>query len=227
VNLIITETHRAVTQKQKQILNAKCLAFTFLPKFKNTNALIETHFDYSLTISNMKRSLYLDNISSFELIDFLKKYQYDIIALIKSLITDDDVIFLAQDNDTYGNFMASLLYYKLLEAGVSPSKIKRVVGLQISKRNGFDFLDIYIGTFIDEKLFFSIINKKRLEQNFIFKAKKESMLLYAGYRKNTSLFMLIKTINNYQQVEMPKKSDGISLATYLTNGLIAMSKEEI
>ena len=220
MNLIIAETHRAVTDKQKELLKAKCLSFTFVPKFKNTNALIETHNDYQIFVSNLGKGLNLDGISSFELKDLIKEYQYDIIGMIQSLITPDDTIFLAQDNDAYGNFMASALYYQLTNEGINPNNIKRVVGLQISKRNSYECLDVYMGTFIEERLFFSIINKKRMEQNFVFSGKKHNTLLQAGYRKNVSLFLLLKIISENKKVELKKKSDGISLATYLTNGLM-------
>ena len=222
-NLIITESHKLLDDEMKDILEANNLSCTFLPKFFNNNKTISSTLEYFISISNTN-AMKLDGISNYYFKKMLKDdYNNDIVNLIIDTVDveSDSLIFLAQDNDTSGHLMANLLYYKLLDNNINKDRIKRVVGIEKVFRNKIPMLDIYLANFYEENLFYAILNRKRLENKFVFEAKKESIDLMAGYRNIYSLYKIANIINNGDEVIINKKSNEVCLATYITNGLLS------
>jgi len=217
-NLIITETHRLLSAEMKKVLDAKNISFTFLPSFsRSLDNKTETTNDHFVLVSNPK-AMTLDDISRFDLHRlYEKEHNRNIVSLLCDLTPEGGTVFLAQDNDAGGNFMASMLYYHLQDKGIKKENIKRIVGIQEVYRNEKPYLDVYMGNFISEDVFYAILNRKRMEKRFIFFAKAVHKSLMAGYRKITALYLSV--INIGEEIEINKKTDGIALATYLVNGM--------
>ena len=217
-NLIITESHRMLGEEEKKIMQARCVSFTFLPRLKQVyDAEVKEVEDIFIQLSNIK-ALKVDNTSKYDLEKkFVREYQRNIIPLLLDLYEGGE-IFLAQDNDAGGNMMASLLRYKLIDSGIPKEKIKRIIGVEITRRNGKRSLDIYGGKFYPKKLFLRIIDRYRGESEDIHKCGKIDTRLRKGHR---NIVALKETLNHcYFAEDIKRESEGIGLATYLVSGVL-------
>ena len=219
-HIVITESHRILSDTMKEAMGARCISFTFLPFFTQrcTNGFIPSMDDVFIGVSNPS-VLRADGISKYELEkDFTRVYQKNVIALILDLSCEDGDFILAHDNDAGGNMMASLLYYKLIHNGVSPTRIKRIIGMELTVRGGMKCLDTYAGSFYPQTLLMSVLSRYQKEQEDIRKYAKIDKRLRRGYRNIVALHQSFNKIGATE--EIIKKSNGTALATYLTNGVL-------
>lgn len=212
--LIITESHRAISQPIKDTLGLRCLSCTFLPRFTQSVLLEVSKTDhYFIQISNAN-AVHIDGISRWETEKLLtKRYFGNIVPMILDMDEGGDIL-LAQDNDGGGNLMASLLYYKLIANGVEKKRIKRIIGIEAVRRNGIKAVDIYTGSFIPFELLMRIMERHRMEHRDIAIFMSIDRRLGKGYRNIVSLNESIN--NSYYEDVVPRASEGVALATYLT-----------
>lgn len=213
-NIIITESHRAISTSIKDALGLKCLSATFLPAFSQSTKMEVTHIDhFFIKVSNPK-ALQFDGISRYETEKlFNKKYFCNIVPMILDLDNGEDIL-LAQDNDTGGNFMASLLYYKLIANGIEKKRIKRLVGVEKVVRDGKYAIDLYFGLFMPFELVLRILERYRIEQKSIGAFRSIDRRVGKGFRNIVALNEALE--KSFYEDIIERNSEGVSLATYLT-----------
>lgn len=213
-NIIVAETHRAFDDEIKQAIRARCLSCTFLPHFATgVNAPVRDMDTVFARISNIDALRY-DGISKYEIEQKAKKsYNGDIVSLVKALDMGS-AVFLAQDNDAGGNMMASVLYHKLIDAGIEPDRLIRVIGLEKVIRGESRGVDLYVGEFIDRPTLLRLLDRARIERKIIYETRRFNGHLAKGIRNIASLYATITGMMSDTYVE--RKSEGVALATYLT-----------
>ena len=206
-------------EEMKTAMQARCVSFTFLPRFKNViySHSLDVLDNVFIGVSNPK-VMRADNTSRYDLEErFKREYQGRIVPLLLDLYEGGD-IFLAQDNDAGGNMMASLLRYKLREAGIPTIRIKRLIGAEKTRRDGNRRLDMYMGQFYPDKLLARVLDRYRREYEDIRKYGIIDKRLRKGYRNIVSLKEVFS--NDIFSEEIKKASNGLALATYLVNGVM-------
>jgi len=217
-NILIAESHLSITDKIRKGMNATSISFTCRPAYYTVSGRIESLNNIYTRVS-MPRALKIDGIDNPK--QKLDDYGDNIISLIHSIhMKKEGFIFLAQDNDTNGNIMASLLYYLLINEGVPEDAIIRVTTLDASKEASLLF---DTGEFFPEKQFIEIINRDRQEQYMMNGAMYRTRL---GYR-NIAALAHIKAISSKDGYMVQRLSTNIAFATYITKYLLGEGGQNV
>lgn len=213
-NLIIAESHRAISDPIKKALGLRCLSATFLPAFSQSTKMEVARTEHFFIKTSNPKALQLDGISKYEIEKlFTKKYFNNIIPMILDIDNGKDII-LAQDNDAGGNFMASLLYYKLISNGIEKKRIKRLLGIERVSRDGRYAIDLYFGLFMPFELVIRILERYRIEQKSIGAFRSIDRRIGKGFRNIVALNEALE--KSYYEDTIMRNSEGVSLATYFT-----------
>lgn len=214
LDLIITESHRAISDPIKKTLGLRCLSATFLPAFSQSTKMEVTQTEHYFIKTSNPKALQLDGASKYETEKlFTKKYFNNIIAMILDLDNGKDII-LAQDNDAGGNFMASLLYYKLISNGIEKKRIKRLLGIERVSRDGKYAIDLYFGLFMPFELTIRVLERYRIEQKTISTFRSIDRRIGKGFRNIVALNETLE--KSFYEDTIRRNSEEVSFATYLT-----------
>lgn len=213
--LFVCESHHGSHFDICNVLGWLSSSFTLSYNFSHYKEIRSIQNEVSLYVSKplvFHLSSYGENAQNL-----LKETYHGNIAMMLSEVfskelekNEEGVIMLGFDADPAGDLMAAMLRAHLIMHGVDPSKILRVVSLEIEEGK----LIIIEDSFYHDDQTLAVLNARRRERVFMGVSPR----IKEGYRKAFTVSMIEQSLRNKKVERVPvvnMNPEGFGFSTYL------------